>query len=231
MRLIRRRSYSTGTSPRTRGKPLGDHGLLDSHRNIPAHAGKTTGGDDGVITITEHPRARGENISFLPPEGRLVGTSPRTRGKQNGPVGFTNSSRNIPAHAGKTVGFHRCERAPGGTSPRTRGKLCFTPFRLLKRRNIPAHAGKTMLLGPCSGSRPEHPRARGENSNPKRLNNRAGGTSPRTRGKRDGFSSTGPLLRNIPAHAGKLGSGRYIEDSKQEHPRARGENKPIKQIN
>ena len=53
----------SGTSPRMRGKPAAYAIVNPRDRNIPAHAGKTTGGDDGVITITEHPRACGENIN------------------------------------------------------------------------------------------------------------------------------------------------------------------------
>ena len=50
-----------GTSPRTRGKL--NRALTDAtqNRNIPAHAGKTTGRGRHFRRCREHPRARGEN--------------------------------------------------------------------------------------------------------------------------------------------------------------------------
>ena len=70
-----------GTSPRTRGKRLPDSGIRHGARNIPAHAGKTTGFDFVDSLLSEHPRARGENVQNCIFGVRGGGTSPRTRGK------------------------------------------------------------------------------------------------------------------------------------------------------
>ena len=51
----------------------------------------------------EHPRARGENFGRWRFALRLVGTSPRTRGKLTHPNYSPDLARNIPAHAGKTL--------------------------------------------------------------------------------------------------------------------------------
>ena len=172
-----------GTSPRTRGKRPIWCRPTEAGRNIPAHAGKTSGWCMG--------------------RGPRWGTSPRTRGKPHRMAQKGPELRNIPAHAGKrfTINYRlvNCAEHPRargenavpirvvichiGTSPRTRGK----PRHLFRggeiTRNIPAHAGKTPR-GSLAGWPPqEHPRARGEN---------------------------GTLTlkwcdehRNIPAHAGK----------------------------
>jgi len=91
-----------GTSPCTRGKPVG--GMIRPGRgwNIPAHAGKT--GQTRSISSAdgEHPRARGENSIFRGCATVFGGTSPRTRGKRVRAVWPGQSVRNIPAHAGKT---------------------------------------------------------------------------------------------------------------------------------
>ena len=182
--------------------------ILAADRNIPAHAGKTAAYRAGVPELTEHPRARGENWTWIPQKPGARGTSPRTRGKL---VAFTHpipGLRNIPAHAGKTsvssakppaTGEHprargenpRCCRRGAnrsGTSPRTRGKLLHHPNGPQQARNIPAHAGKTAVT--FRGAKPK------------------AGTSPRTRGKRhEDFRRSG-ILRNIPAHAGKTCSHR-----------------------
>ena len=73
--------FGGGTSPRTRGKPLGAYRLLNSDRNIPAHAGKTATFPSFKAAQEEHPRARGENYQLVTKKVFHLGTSPRTRGK------------------------------------------------------------------------------------------------------------------------------------------------------
>ena len=71
-----------GTSPRTRGKRSEGRMMIDPYRNIPAHAGKTTSLLGVASVVTEHPRARGENLWLFGLVLLLWGTSPRTRGKR-----------------------------------------------------------------------------------------------------------------------------------------------------
>ena len=172
-----------GTSPRTRGKRLNFQDKILARRNIPAHAGKTFTDSTVPARMSEHPRARGENVVLLSAGLRLVGTSPRTRGKPRPQRRNNIHRRNIPAHAGKTflsvfltIYYQEHPRARGenvtiealeyldvGTSPRTRGKRHRTIFTTANNRNIPAHAGKTPSLSSGDQFLPEHPRARGEN--------------------------------------------------------------------
>ena len=93
-------------------------------------------------------------------------------------------------------------------------------------RNIPACAGKTTSVWDCRQSMPEHPRVRGENLSLSHADNVTEGTSPRARGKPGPKATATPLLRNIPACAGKTGlpGNRTLRGS--EHPRVRGENLP-----
>ena len=139
-------SNVSGTSPRTRGKLEKASDQRDQLRNIPAHAGKTSCQSSHSSTSTEHPRARGENISEVIQLQRTTGTSPRTRGKLPYRRVFPQASGNIPAHAGKTtklsitaLATQEHPRARGendtfkavfekldGTSPRTRGKHLLT---------------------------------------------------------------------------------------------------------
>ena len=133
--------------------------------NIPAHAGKTVSNRPAASSVSEHPRARGENGLFQTQHVGRSGTSPRTRGKQLRAAETKVRTRNIPAHAGKTrkirskrplCGEHpraRGENTTGitpvivcsGTSPRTRGKHGAVGGGPLGGRNIPAHAGKTPI--------------------------------------------------------------------------------------
>ena len=73
----------------------------------------------------------------------------------------------------------------------------------------------------------EHPRIRGENELHKALSKFYGGTSPHTRGKREHFHIRRGRTRNIPAYAGKTGMSLFVVALDMEHPRIRGENKPL----
>ena len=70
-----------GTSPRIRGKPFHALPIPAQVRNIPAHTGKTRSGRRSGFPHAEHPRAYGENLSYLSSERGQRGTSPRIRGK------------------------------------------------------------------------------------------------------------------------------------------------------
>ena len=220
---IRPRSGARGTSPRTRGKRYRFLRRCDCVRNIPAHAGKTPQSLRVGHPPGEHPRARGENIPKPCAPKRNSGTSPRTRGKRTLPWTGQQSTRNIPAHAGKTLPHPPVETLPpehprvrgenrkamisvpfkSGTSPRTRGKRDQGMHGITNRRNIPAHAGKTQCRTAHPKRLPEHPRARGENRQWVTLPNSKRGTSPRTRGKLALAERLLSRNRNIPAHAGK----------------------------
>ena len=152
-----------GTSPRARGKLIFPHLKRRHIRNIPACAGKTTGGPRG-------PRC-------------APGTSPRARGKRGRFSLSLMIFRNIPACAGKTlpctINRSCCTEHPRvrgencfpshsgqiwlGTSPRARGKREIVSAAQKLVGNIPACAGKTGPSLYMSMIRQEHPRVRGEN--------------------------------------------------------------------
>ena len=71
----------SGSSPLTRGKHYGLHGLAERHGLIPAHAGKTAAAHGRGPGGAAHPRSRGENTSESGPERLKEGSSPLTRGK------------------------------------------------------------------------------------------------------------------------------------------------------
>ena len=213
----------SGSSPLTRGKQVGK--LFDARprRLIPAHAGKTSLEEHGDKVHAAHPRSRGENRRR---EGGLTvsdGSSPLTRGKPDlREVGGT-LARLIPAHAGKTAtctswttrntahprsrGENRSGGMPraaaSGSSPLTRGKRSIREDERTMTGLIPAHAGKTC---PHRSRRPihrAHPRSRGENAYVTGPDNLCSGSSPLTRGKRDGVRRNRVDGGLIPAHAGK----------------------------
>ena len=95
--------YQPGSSPLTRGKPLGR--VRDSMRArlIPAHAGKTRPYDLLRQHHWAHPRSRGENNEIKDRLNAIAGSSPLTRGKREISQDEFNRRGLIPAHAGKTL--------------------------------------------------------------------------------------------------------------------------------
>ena len=71
-----------GSSPLTRGKPVGGDGAHERGRLIPAHAGKTVVYCLPASAVAAHPRSRGENLHALDASERAWGSSPLTRGKR-----------------------------------------------------------------------------------------------------------------------------------------------------
>ena len=91
---------------------------------------------------------------------------------------------------------------------------------------IPAHAGKTCRLGGASRRRRAHPRSRGENLDGAAAATPFTGSSPLTRGKREGLRGAGWGRGLIPAHAGKTLPQVPSQVGVGAHPRSRGENAP-----
>ena len=197
------RNLALGSSPLTRGKRRQHQGDQRADRLIPAHAGKTATACTNATTWGAHPRSRGENPPAQHGRARTRGSSPLTRGKQEG-VGLQAEKEGlIPAHAGKTsksseavsrpwahprsrgenvrTRFYGSQRV--GSSPLTRGKLPRGRHASSARGLIPAHAGKTPRSARGHPPPGAHPRSRGENRHTGRNADRTGGSSPLTRGK------------------------------------------------
>ena len=150
----------------------------------------------------------------------------------------------IPAHAGKTRAGSFCPgllaahpRSRGenpktrsdrlldpGSSPLTRGKLKQLQALHDLPRLIPAHAGKTTRQQRPFLTGWAHPRSRGENGQITSTQLRSAGSSPLTRGKREGEHRVRRRRRLIPAHAGKTPEARCPTTRIRAHPRSRGEN-------
>ena len=238
------RSSQTGSSPLTRGKPDDVDGFHVGPGLIPAHAGKTQVSCAGVRTGWAHPRSRGENCSSGRQPIQAWGSSPLTRGKLAFTIDRAQCIGLIPAHAGKTVasgwnvaGGQAHPRSRGenrsrplstctgiGSSPLTRGKRRLTSMLTTRSRLIPAHAGKTPEGRQHAAHWPAHPRSRGENVLPRLPSADFAGSSPLTRGKLDVLPEVGPVVRLIPAHAGKTRGCWVGRRRTPAHPRSRGEN-------
>ena len=172
------------------------------------------------------------------------GSSPLTRGKLVEGARLFDVVGLIPAHAGKTpLVSHRAISRPAhprsrgeneyqvrktvtvrGSSPLTRGKRDNDVSGRRQARLIPAHAGKTpghVVTRQCAWA---HPRSRGENRLDAHVAVIGFGSSPLTRGKPGAGLELDLRPRLIPAHAGKTSSPPSWEPGRAAHPRSRGEN-------
>ena len=214
---------SMGSSPLTRGKRRAYSSGVRNRRLIPAHAGKTLCLPVQQQHLWAHPRSRGENGCGRWGGCATGGSSPLTRGKPYLSVLDDRVSGLIPAHAGKTharkagrwdqpahprsrgenISATLISRPSRGSSPLTRGKLTAVPEVLICSGLIPAHAGKTPSRAVTRLRAPAHPRSRGENEHPRINGDKAGGSSPLTRGKPCAPPLASSSTGLIPAHAGK----------------------------
>ena len=157
------RSNALGLSPRGRGKLGDERAGLHIIGSIPAWAGETHCGGSAILPMPVYPRVGGGNILFWAYMARVVGLSPRGRGKREMTKGSDEYSGSIPAWAGETrrasaarhcrkvyprVGGGNLIVTPkglpvAGLSPRGRGKLDRVLDVVADTRSIPAWAGET----------------------------------------------------------------------------------------
>ena len=171
----------------------------------------------------DHPRIRGEHLSWSTSSIGLEGSSPHTRGAHYRTRLLTTVMGIIPAYAGSTVSMtcspmvredhprirgEHIKTAAGwlgqaGSSPHTRGahdRRCAVQRRW---RIIPAYAGST-------------PKNEGFKKMPL-------GSSPHTRGAPRRRRRHAHRGRIIPAYAGSTASSHFADNTCWDHPRIRGE--------
>ena len=117
----RTRSFSSGSSPRGRGKRELTVYEYNLEGLIPARAGKTFWNASDSSFSGAHPRAGGENAAFMTFSFAVRGSSPRGRGKRGRGDHRRRRVRLIPARAGKTP-LHRPTEWDGTAHPRAGGE-------------------------------------------------------------------------------------------------------------
>ena len=186
--------------------------------------GKPVGEFQSLLSVQDHPRRCGENLSFFLPFSLSPGSPPQVRGKPSRQTPPKRRCGITPAGAGKTCLFffhfpfprdhpRRCgenrpvrrrRRGGVGSPPQVRGKRRRSRWVLNHDRITPAGAGKTK--SPCSSvsAHRDHPRRCGENL----LN---------------ALNTTG-FQRITPAGAGKTAGDSRRKSVFKDHPRRCGEN-------
>ena len=112
---------AVGSSPLARGTPCANFVISQLERLIPARAGNTPKSRSFTITVTAHPRSRGEHFVFTEPKSGALGSSPLARGTLLHYRKEPPSCRLIPARAGNTF-WAQCLDTESRAHPRSRGE-------------------------------------------------------------------------------------------------------------
>ena len=234
---------ASGSSPHTRGAPVKPLRGGVAHRIIPAYAGSTRAPPSASTRLRDHPRIRGEHLAKSLTEKLGGGSSPHTRGALDcRPEGRVLMGI-IPAYAGSTPPAPksrntgrdhpriRGEHVDGwegagwarGSSPHTRGARGESGQDDSHGRIIPAYAGSTSDRSATAGSGGDHPRIRGEHTDPLPETAPYDGSSPHTRGALRRRTRRCWPRRIIPAYAGSTSRSWTGTPTSWDHPRIRGE--------
>ncbi len=155
------------------------------------------------MTLSVHPRLRGELFARKGDEIGYTGSSPLTRG-----------TLTCKLTEGQYIAVH----------PRLRGELSKRYAEQDSiRRFIPAYAGNSRDKVVKNISITVHPRLRGELKNLSANVRCFIGSSPLTRGTRLSAENLAKLLRFIPAYAGNSSCLSFLIVRASVHPRLRGE--------
>ena len=195
------------------------------------------------MAAEDHPRIRGEHVQMNRAIADGSGSSPHTRGAPIRGLLLPRDRRIIPAYAGSTTTYdsfdvavsdhprirgehcrHRGTGIPGaGSSPHTRGARSAWSAPSSSPRIIPAYAGSTRGHHEIQLDGEDHPRIRGEHVRPGCYEALYEGSSPHTRGARDGPPTPVSSASIIPAYAGSTPVSPTPAPSRPDHPRIRGE--------
>ena len=176
--------YHPGSSPLARGTRKRTRAFPPYLRLIPARAGNTSTAAGTGVSMTAHPRSRGEHHRLDKVGMTSFGSSPLARGTRTVSTATPIALWLIPARAGNTrmfpdgvkpVAAHprsRGEhvqddypaRARHGSSPLARGTPDQRHLSFSTQRLIPARAGNTQRAHHLSCNPPAHPRSRGEHN-------------------------------------------------------------------
>ena len=173
---------------------------------IPAYARNTRSGTHRGKATQDHPRLRGEHRPCSPCRPFRAGSSPLTRGTRQPNAPRDRLVGIIPAYAGNTRRSATSCSPRTGSSPLTRGTRIRGLCAEASGGIIPAYAGNTPSYLSSRRLSRDHPRLRGEHSNPSVPYTNGQGSSPLTRGT-PSFPLPPTWRRGIiPAYAGNTSS-------------------------
>ena len=213
----------TGSSPHTRGAH--EHRVPARRRRgiIPAYAGSTRARTARYLLPGDHPRIRGEHWATQDTTLVMAGSSPHTRGAPKATLDAVPEPRIIPAYAGSTLDV-QAELIAWRDHPRIRGEhVVPLPGSTLACGSSPHTRGAPTTRAAEPSTWKDHPRIRGEHPGGDLDAVPYGGSSPHTRGAPKKREDRENAARIIPAYAGSTSAAAPSCESREDHPRIRGE--------
>ena len=215
-----------GSPPHARGRQPSFPEERTMGRITPACAGKTAPEQNLGQLSRDHPRMRGEDSTTGRATPCRTGSPPHARGRlPNGGVGV-RPLRDHPRMRGEdpTTTCRLVQRR--GSPPHARGRRAKAAEARLRERITPACAGKTFEAHAQPPGKPDHPRMRGEDIWPAKMDTFVSGSPPHARGRRNGLVCCNGSFRITPACAGKTKVHGALQCRDADHPRMRGEDRP-----
>ena len=171
-----------GSSPHTRGAPLGGVQMGVLRRIIPAYAGSTRFWQFLAVRSRDHPRIRGEHFQLGADQRCQLRIIPAYAGSTESFPYTLTVLADHPRIRGEHSGKRRRPRLLLGSSPHTRGARRRARHGRYRPGIIPAYAGSTRQHGAREHFVRDHPRIRGEHEEPSTDSQSEAGSSPHTRG-------------------------------------------------
>ena len=232
-----------GSPPHARGKGFSSFRISSSEGITPACAGKRQRPAADGRCSRDHPRMRGEKATPSALMFWCRGSPPHARGKADlstarfQDIGITPAcagKRRVGARAAHAVEDHPRMRGEKqiktwviffkkGSPPHARGKAVCGRRCGHPRGITPACAGKSTVCFKRAQGCEDHPRMRGEKTNPAFVKSAYPGSPPHARGKVFKTGDRRRLKGITPACAGKRFWCRFLRIFLRDHPRMRGE--------
>ena len=215
-----------GSSPLSRGIPIGSGATFSRRWIIPALAGNTRFRSEiARIRDGSSPLSRGIRIvdNSVWRTYRII---PALAGNTWENSGRVLSTEDHPRSRGEYYMKNRAVETARGSSPLSRGIPILRLLRGTGRRIIPALAGNTIFFLASIPDVPDHPRSRGEYRSATVEPIFEYGSSPLSRGIPTAMLSTLRSTWIIPALAGNTLTADLVQPDGGDHPRSRGEYPP-----
>ncbi len=161
---------------------------------------------------------RDSHLGFL--RQRII---PGRAGNRAPSASFPPASSDHPRACGEQVAGQNTRKVSTGSSPGVRGTGLQEAPRGSMGWIIPGRAGNRKAAGRDFDSRPDHPRACGEQCAGYAVVEGVGGSSPGVRGTVFWGGKPEKVRRIIPGRAGNRNLRHFLACSKSDHPRACGE--------
>ncbi len=240
-----------GAPPQARGRRRHLHRHQGRPRSTPAGAGPTNRPPNPQPTHPEHPRRRGADSSGTATWLQDAGAPPQARGRPGGSARWCGYGGSTPAGAGPTTSPPTCAPAPPehprrrgadgrtphlpsclpGAPPQARGRRYGAEDRLGEPGSTPAGAGPTLEHRPGRPKSTEHPRRRGADVGWRLRKGVPDGAPPQARGRPHRHRQPPDLGGSTPAGAGPTYSAPMSCWRGREHPRRRGADDPVGELN